>query len=148
MVPSSFSLAMEIEVIILTIGYYIFQVPILGSLWLLGGISMIFMVLALTLGILISTVANTQQTALLVSLMGLMLPTILLSGFIFPIENMPRILQVISHIVPARWFIVAVKAVMLKGAGFLLIWKEILIMIAFILLFLAVSIKKFKIRLE
>ncbi|MFH6984374.1 ABC transporter permease [Marinoscillum luteum] len=135
-------------VLILTLGKFVFGVPILGSLGLLLGVTLLFILLALSLGILISTVSPNQQTALLLSLMGLMLPTILLSGFIFPIENMPLPLQVISNIIPARWFIIAVKSIMLKGSGFLLLWKEILIMFGFILFFIAVSVRKFKIRLE
>jgi len=135
-------------VLILTLGKFVFGVPILGSLGLLLGVTLLFILLALSLGILISTVSPNQQTALLLSLMGLMLPTILLSGFIFPIENMPLPLQVISNIIPARWFIIAVKSIMLKGSGFLLLWKEILIMFGFILFFIAVSVRKFKIRLK
>jgi ABC-2 type transport system permease protein len=109
---------------------------------------LIFILLALSLGLLISTVAATQQTALLLSLMALMLPTILLSGFIFPIENMPPPLRVMSNIIPARWFIVIVKSIMLKGSGLDILWQETVILCGFILFFIALSIKKFKIRLE
>lgn len=135
-------------VIILILGKYVFEVPILGSLPLLFLEVFIFILLALSLGILISTVAATQQTALLMSLMALMLPTILLSGFIFPIENMPLPLRVVSNIIPARWFIIIVKSIMLKGSGLELLWQETLILCGFILFFIAVSVKKFKIRLE
>jgi len=134
--------------IILALGKFVFGVPILGNFGLLLFETFLFILLALSLGILISTVAETQQTALLLSLMGLMLPTILLSGFIFPIENMPLPLRIVSHIVPARWFIVVVKAIMLKGSGIELIWKETMILCGFILFFIAVSVKKFKVRLE
>ncbi len=134
--------------IILALGKYVFGVPIHGNLVLLLSETLLFIILALALGILISTVAETQQTALLLSLMGLMLPTILLSGFIFPIENMPLPLRIVSNIVPARWFIVIVKSIMLKGSGFGLIWKETLILCGFILVFITVSIRKFKVRLE
>ncbi len=135
-------------VIILLLGKYVFEVPILGSLPLLFMEVLIFILLALSLGILISTVAATQQTALLLSLMALMLPTILLSGFIFPIENMPPPLRVMSNIIPARWFIVIVKSIMLKGSGLDILWQETVILCGFILFFIALSIKKFKIRLE
>lgn len=135
-------------VIILALGKYVFEVPILGSLPLLFMEVFIFILLALSLGILISTVAATQQTALLLSLMALMLPTILLSGFIFPIENMPLPLRIVSNIIPARWFIVIVKSIMLKGSGLALLWQETLILCGFILFFIAVSVKKFKIRLS
>ena len=134
--------------VILLLGYYVFDVPIKGSLLLLSGESILFIIAALSLGIVISTVAQSQQVALLISLMVLMLPTILLSGFMFPIENMPVILQVISNAIPAKWFIVIVKNVMLKGSGLELLWKETLILVGFTLFFLLVSVKKFKIRLE
>ncbi len=133
--------------VILIMGYYIFGVPIAGSLLLLSLEMILFIVSALCLGILISTVAKTQQVALMISLMGLMLPTILLSGFMFPIENMPGILQIISHIIPARWFIVIVKNIMLKGSEFMMIWKESVILMGFTIFFLAVSARKFQVRL-
>ncbi|HKL33185.1 MAG TPA: ABC transporter permease, partial [Tangfeifania sp.] len=100
------------------------------------------------LGILISTMAKTQMTAMFVSMIVLMLPTILLSGFIFPIENMPEILQWLSHIMPARWFIAIIRDIMLKGIGITFVWKETLILIGMTLFFVVGSVKKFKIRLE
>ncbi|MEQ8413594.1 MAG: ABC transporter permease [Imperialibacter sp.] len=142
-----FSLAFLDAVVVLLLGRYVFGVPIMGSVPLLLAEIMLFIIMALSLGILISTVAQTQQTALLLSLMGLMLPTILLSGFIFPIENMPLPLQIISHIIPARWFIVIEKAIMLKGVGIAYFWKETLILIGFTVFFIGVSIKKFNVRL-
>ncbi len=132
---------------ILILGYYVFGVPTNGSLILLLLECILFILMALSLGILISTVTHTQQTALLISLMGLMLPTILLSGFIFPIENMPWILQKISHIIPAKWFIIVVKSIMLKGVGIGYFWKETLILVGFTLFFVMLSVKKFNIRL-
>jgi ABC-2 type transport system permease protein len=80
--------------------------------------------------------------------MGLMLPVILLSGFIFPISSMPKPLQIISHIIPAKWFIIIVKAIMLKGVGLQFIWKETLILLGMTVFFIALSVKKYKIRLE
>ena len=134
-------------VVILVLGYYVFGVPIKGSLVLLLLESILFIVMALSLGILISTATNSQQTALLISLMGLMLPTILLSGFIFPIENMPLPLQIISNIIPAKWFIIIIKSIMLKGSGLMSFWKETLILIGFTVFFILTSMKKFKIRI-
>lgn len=142
-----FVLAFLDAVIVLLLGTYVFEVPIMGSVPLLLAEIMLFIIMALSLGILISTVAKTQQTALLLSLMGLMLPTILLSGFIFPIENMPLPLRVISHVIPARWFIVIEKAIMLKGLGIAYFWKETLILIGFTVFFIGVSIRKFNVRL-
>jgi ABC-2 type transport system permease protein len=134
--------------LILGLGVYVFGVPIVGSLSLLIAESLLFILAALSLGILISTVAKTQQVALMISLMGLMLPTILLSGFIFPIENMPTVLQIISNAIPARWFIIIVKDIMLKGTGLAGVWQETLILSGFTLFFLLVSIRRFKVRLE
>lgn len=133
---------------ILLLGFFVFGMPVKGSLLLLLAESMLFILLSLSLGILISTVSPNQQVAMFISLMALMLPTILLSGFIFPIENMPVILQWISHIMPARWFIVVLKNVMLKGTGLIYVWKESLIMIGMTIIFIGMSVKKFKIRLE
>ncbi len=82
------------------------------------------------------------------SMLGLMLPTILLSGFIFPIDNMPKILQWFSTLMPARWFIVIVKNIMLKGSGFAFIWKETLILLGMTLFFILAAVKRFKIRLN
>ncbi len=134
--------------VILILGFFVFKMPIEGSLFLLAIESILFIICALTLGILISTVSDSQQTAMMSSLFGLMLPVILLSGFIFPISSMPWPLQIISNIIPAKWFIIIIKAVMLKGATFSMIWKETLILLGMTLFFIVVSIKKYKIRLE
>jgi ABC-2 type transport system permease protein len=135
-------------VIIIILGIFVFKMPIQGSLLLLGLESVLFIITSLTLGILISTISASQQTAMMASLMGLMLPTILLSGFIFPISSMPVILQVISNIIPAKWFIIIIKGILLKGVGISFIWKETLILIGMTLFFIAISVKKYKIRLE
>jgi len=122
--------------------------PVQGSLFLLGIESILFIINALSLGILISTISSTQQTAMMISLMGLMLPVILLSGFIFPINSMPTILQVISNVIPATWYIIILKGIMLKGVGLAILWKETLILVAMTVFFIVLSIKKYKIRLE
>jgi ABC-2 type transport system permease protein len=85
---------------------------------------------------------------MMISLMGLMLPTILLSGFIFPITSMPMALQVISNIIPAKWFIIILKGIMLKGVGINLLWKETLVLLGMTLFLIGLSAKKYKIRLE
>ncbi|MEA3462209.1 MAG: ABC transporter permease [Bacteroidota bacterium] len=133
---------------IILLGFLVFGVPVVGSIWLLMLECMLFITLALSLGVLISTNAKTQQMAMFISMLGLMLPTILLSGFIFPIDNMPKILQWFSTIMPARWFIVIVKNIMLKGTGFAFIWKETLILLGMTLFFILASVKRFKIRLN
>jgi len=134
--------------VIVILSIFIFKMPIQGSLFLLGLESVLFIITSLTLGILISTISATQQTAMMISLMGLMLPVILLSGFIFPISSMPVALQVISHIIPAKWFIIIIKGIMLKGVGISFIWKETLILLGMTIFFIGLSIKKYKIRLE
>lgn len=133
---------------ILVIGYFVFGLPIRGNIVLLMIECLLYIGVALSLGILISTVARTQQMAMFTSLLALMLPTLLLSGFIFPIENMPAILQWLSVIVPAKYFIIIVKNIMLKGTGILFIWKETLILLLMMVLLILASVKRFKIRLE
>ncbi len=133
---------------IVALAYFVFGMPVQGSLFLLGLEVMLFILTSLGLGILISTLVSTQQTAMMISLIALMLPTIILSGFIFPIENMPRLLQILTYIIPARWFLVIIKDIMLKGVGIAFFWKETLILAAMCLLLLGISIKKLKVRLE
>jgi ABC-2 type transport system permease protein len=135
-------------VVIVVLSIFIFHMPVQGSLILLALESVLFIISALALGILISTISKTQQSAMMISLMGLMLPVILLSGFIFPISSMPLPLQIISHIIPAKWFIIILKAIMLKGVGIQYIWKETLILMGMTIFFMALSVKKYKIRLE
>jgi ABC-2 type transport system permease protein len=134
--------------IIVLLGFFVFKMPIEGSLFLLTFESILFIISALSLGILISTISNSQQTAMMISLMGLMLPVIILSGFIFPISSMPKAMQIISNIIPAKWFIIIIKAIMLKGATIAVIWKETLILLGMTVFFIALSIRKYKIRLE
>src|SRR5690606_22687151 len=107
----------------------------------------LFTITALSLGILISTITNSQQVAMMIALAGLLLPTILLSGFIFAVENMPIGLQVVSNIIPARWFLIIIKGIMLKGSGIELLWPETLILIGTLVFLVAVSVRKFQIRL-
>lgn len=135
-------------VVIILLSIFIFKMPVQGSFFLLGLESILFIVSSLALGILISTISDTQQTAMMISLMGLMLPVILLSGFIFPLTSMPVPLQVMSNIIPAKWFIIIIKGIMLKGVGIAYVWKETLILFGMTVFFLALSIKKYKIRLE
>ena len=135
-------------IVILLLARFVFIMPVQGSVPLLLGESLLFIVMSLALGILISTISKTQQQAMLLSMFALMLPTILLSGFIFPVENMPVILQWISHVMPSKWFIIIVKSIMLKGTGLAYFWKETLIIFGMTLFFIGLSVKKFKIRLE
>jgi ABC-2 type transport system permease protein len=133
---------------ILLLSVFVLEVPINGSIVLLVFESMLFTLVSLSLGLLISAGAASQQTAMFISLVALFLPTIMLSGFMFPVENMPLPLRAISNIVPAKWYYIIVKSVMIKGIGLKGIWKETLILGAMMIFFLTMAIKKFKIRLE
>jgi|DewCreStandDraft_4_1066084.scaffolds.fasta_scaffold00138_6 ABC-2 type transport system permease protein len=133
--------------IVLLIGRLVFGVPINGSLLLLELESIIFILTALSLGIMISTITSSQQVALMISLAGLMLPTMLLSGYIFPIENMPNWLQYLTYFIPARWFIVIIRGIMLKGIDLTFLWKETLVIFGFSIIFILISIKRYKVRL-
>jgi len=141
-------LAFVNAIMILILSYFVFKLPINGSMVLLLLETILYITLALSLGIFISTVAKNQQMAMFISMLALLLPTILLSGFIFPIENMPKILQWLSVIMPPRWFIVILKNIMLKGTGILFVWKETLIILGLTAVFIGLSVKRFKIRLE
>jgi ABC-2 type transport system permease protein len=132
---------------ILLLSVFVLDLPVNGSVLLLFAESILFIITCLTLGIFISIKTSSQQVAMLISLMGMLLPTILFSGFMFPIENMPLPLQLISNVVPAKWFYIIVKSIMIKGLGFAAIWKETLILVGITGLLLAVSLKSFKIRL-
>jgi ABC-2 type transport system permease protein len=133
---------------ILLLSVYMLGVPINGSLALLFAESILFTITCLSFGLLISSVTDSQQTAMFVSLTGMFLPTAMLSGFMFPIENMPLALRVLSNAVPSRWFYEIVRSVMIKGAGFEGVWKQTLILSGMTLFLIILAIKKFKIRLE
>ncbi|RPD39404.1 ABC transporter permease [Chitinophaga barathri] len=141
-------LSFIISLIILAMGTWVFAMPVKGSLLLLLLECILFGLTALSLGILISSMTNSQQTAMMISLMGLMLPTVLLSGFVFPLESMPKPLQVVANVLPAKWFNIILKDVMLKGAGLRQVWMPTAILCGMTVFFLAVSIRKFKIRLS
>jgi ABC-2 type transport system permease protein len=147
MVPYFILSAVNIASILL-LSVFVLEVPIQGSLTLLVIECLLFTITVLALGLLISSVSDSQQIAMLISLMGLFLPTIMLSGFMFPIENMPVPLQIVSNIVPAKWFYNIVRNIMIKGVGFEHVWMETLILVGMTIFFMVVSIRKFKTRLE
>ena len=134
--------------VILLLSVYMLDVPIRGNLLLLYAESTLFIIICLSLGLLISTVTASQQTAMLIAMMGMMLPTAFFTGFMFPIENMPLIFQGISKVFPSSYYYSIVKKVMLKGLDFTYVWKETLILIAMAVIFLSLAMKKFKIRLQ
>lgn len=140
-------LGMSIVGVILVLSVTLLDVPINGSLWLLLAESFLFILTSLAIGLVISNVTSSQQTAMLVSLMAMMLPTILLSGFMFPIENLPLPMQILSNILPARWFFLIVKSVMIKGLGLSAVLRETAIIAGMALLFLSLGVARFKERL-
>lgn len=133
---------------IMVLSVTVLDVPVRGSFLLLLGISLLFILLCLSLGLLISTLVKTQMAAILASGMGLMTPVMLLSGLIFPIASMPGILQGVSTLVPARWYIQAVRKVMIQGVGFQFVSIEVLILSLMTLVLLTLALRKFNIRLN
>ena len=143
-----FILSMLIVLVILILSYFLLDLPIKGSLILLLFVSTIFILTNLLIGILISIFVKTQQQAMFISLIATMLPTLMLSGFMFPIENMPIPLQVVSNIIPAKWYYIMIKNIMIKGTGIAIIWKPFLILSGMMMILFIIAVKKFKIRLE
>lgn len=143
-----FVLSIFILISILLISKFILAVPIAGSVITILAVSLLYIVLALALGMLISVVSQTQVVALLISGMLLIMPSTMLSGMIYPIESMPTVIQYISTIVPTRWYVSAIKKVMIMGVGVNMIYEELIIMLGMTLLFLGIALKKFKIRLS
>ena len=143
-----FVLSIFILIGILLISKFILAVPIEGSVITILAVSLLYIVLALALGMLISVVSQTQVVALLISGMLLIMPSTMLSGMIYPIESMPTVIQYISTIVPTRWYVSAIKKVMIMGVGVDMIYEELIIMLGMTLLFLGIALKKFKIRLS
>lgn len=133
--------------LILAVSVYALDVPIRGSLVLLFLESMLFIFTSLALGLVISNMTNSQQAALLISMMGMMMPTMVFTGFLFPHENMPWIFRQISNFIPSRWYYLIVKSIMLKGLGFSYIIKETLILVAMTFGLLSIALLRFKKRL-
>ena len=134
-------------VIVLTAAQLVFHVPLRGSVALLLAESVLFIVTSLSMGIVISTNAASQRVAMMAAIAMTMLPTLLLSGFIFPIAALPWPLQLLSNVVPARWFIVIVRGIMLKGAGFADLWHETLILAGITAFLLTVGVRRLAVRL-
>lgn len=143
-----FTLSVLNLITILLLSVFVLGVPISGSIFWLTLVSMIFILLSLCLGLLISTFVETQMAAMLISGMALIMPIMLLSGLMFPIESMPEILQWISVIVPARWYVEAIKKLMIEGVAVQYVVKEIIILSSITIVLLVLSLKKFKTRLE
>lgn len=135
-------------VTILLLSVYVLHVPVAGSLFWLIFVSLLFIFVSLALGLLISSVTRTQVAAMLASGLILMMPTMILSGMIFPIESMPLVLQMVSDVLPARWYIQAVRKLMIEGVDVVHVVKEILILAFMAIVLITISFKKFKNRLE
>ena len=141
-------LAFTILSIILLMSSFVLGVPIKGSLFWIYVVSTIYILLALSLGILVSTIAETQLVALLISAMLLMMPVIMLSGMMFLIESMPKILQYISAIVPTRYYISAMRKLMIMGVGIEEVYFEVTVLISMLIALMSLALAKFNKRLE
>ena len=141
-------LALLILVVILTMSATVLDVPLQGAMGWIMLTSFIYILLALSLGLLISNVAQTQFVALLVSAMVLLLPTVMLSGMLFPVESMPTVLQWLSALVPPRYYIQAMRKLMIMGVGIQEVWREVAVLTGMTALLLTISLKKFNKRLE
>ncbi len=141
-------LALVILAVILLMSATVLDVPLQGSLGWILMVSLIYILLALSLGLLISNIAQTQFVALLVSAMVLLLPTVMLSGMLFPVESMPTVLQWISAIIPPRYYIQAMRKLMIMGVGIQEVWREVVVLIGMTALLLTISLAKFNKRLE
>ena len=135
-------------VLILLLGYFVFKVPVLGSVLLLLFCCLLYVLVGLSLGTLISTRSTSQQQAMMSSLMGLMMPSLILSGFLFPLSSMPKILQFIGQIIPATYFIEILKGIMLRGVGLQFIYLEVLVLLGMVMVLLAFTWKNFNVRLQ
>jgi ABC-2 type transport system permease protein len=134
--------------LILLLARYIFQVPIRGNLLTLFSISGLFIAATLGLGLFISNSADTAQTAWLMGFLSSILPAIILSGFIFPIESMPYPIQLITYLFPIRYFLVMLRGILLKGVGITVVYPEALILLMYALVIIAASVLRFKKKVE
>lgn len=133
--------------VILALGVFALGMPLVGSLPLLLTESLLYIFTALALGVLISTRAATQQVAMLISAFVLLMPSLILTGFLFPLESMPQALQLVSRVIPARYFIIIVKGIMLKGLGLDALWRETLALAGMAAFFLIAALRSLRDRL-
>jgi ABC-2 type transport system permease protein len=141
-------LAFTAVIIILVSMWFIFGIPVKGELWFLFFSSLLYILSTLGLGLFVSTISKTQQQAMMISIFAVMMPMIFLSGFAFPIENMPKSIQYISYIVPLRYFNDIIRGVILKGLGFADLWINALFLFVMGIVILFLSSMRFKSRLE
>ena len=141
-------LAFGILITILLMARFVLGVPLTGSLFWILAVSTLYILLALSLGLLISSVAQTQLVALLLSAMVLLMPVVMLSGMLFPVESMPQVLQWLAAVVPPRYYIAAMRKLMIMGVGIGEVTREVAVLAAMTVVLLAVALKKFNVRLE
>lgn len=143
-----FVISCVVLVTILLLARYLLGVPMSGGVAGIFSLSLLYLLLSLSLGLLVSTIADTQVTALLISAMVMMMPILMLSGMLFPIENMPVFFRTVSHIIPARWYIDAIRKMMIQGVPLAEVWQDCVILFGMTVLLLGVSLRKFNDKLE
>jgi len=147
LIPHFFLGVVQLSLIVST-GTLLFKVPLRGNLALLFAVSSIFLICGLGVGLLISSVAKSQQLAFMLSVISTLLPSFLLSGFAFPISSMPKVIQVFTYIVPAKYFLIIIRGIFLKGVGLQVLWPEVLSLLLFASLIMLACSKRIKLRLE
>ena len=143
-----FAISCIVLVAILLLARYLLGVPMSGGVAGIFSLSLLYLVLSLSLGLLVSTITSTQIAALLISAMVMMMPILMLSGLLFPIENLPTFFQVVSNIIPARWYIDAVRKMMIQGESLAAVWQDVAILLGMTAALLGISLKKFNDKLE
>jgi ABC-2 type transport system permease protein len=143
-----FAISCVVLSLVLVLARYLLDVPMSGGVWGIITVSLLYLVLSLSLGLFVSTMTNSQVAALLISAVVMMMPILMLSGLLFPIENLPKFFQVISNIVPARWYIDATRKMMIQGVPLFAVWKDVVILLAMTVVLIGVSFKKFNDKLE
>jgi ABC-2 type transport system permease protein len=133
--------------LILLMSYTLLEMPVRGNIPLLLGESLLFILTTLSFGLLISTLVASQQMAMFISLVGFLMPALVFSGFMFPIENMPLPLQIISNVVPTKWYFYILKTIMIKGLGFEYIIMPTIILVSMTIVFILLTLRNFKVRL-
>ena len=141
------ALALFDGILVLTFALTIFGVPFVGSMLLLLFFGLIYIIAALSLGILISTLVSTQQLAMMAAQLITILPSVMLSGYIFEIKNMPKVLQYVTYIIPARYFISIIRGVMLKGSDITVLWVQAAFLVALTVLLLFIATRRFKLKI-
>jgi drug efflux transport system permease protein len=141
------ALAFIDAMVVIAFAVFHFGVPFVGSVALLAGFGLVFIVAALSAGILVSTLVSTQQVAMMMTQLLTVLPSVMLSGFIFDVRNMPRVLQLLSYVVPARYFQMIIRGIMLKGAGIRVLWSQAVFLAILTLVLLTIAARRFRLKI-